>query len=235
MNFQGNFTKIDDTDITSLKELVLQLTPEHWTGDTTRQRRYEAHRHTQAIGLVYDLDFRHENPTVQPPMQLFAPALRQVLETVANHYEALPAATTLLGQLGSGYFIRANLVRLNPGGEITAHQDKNFSLAHSHRVHIPIVTNDQVKFAVGSETINMRAGEIFEINNRRIHSVRNDGEAGRVHLILDWVTPDEPCCCSAKTHPGEPCSPQACVGTDRMKIPCVCFPEEQSADTADLN
>ena len=218
-----------------LKDLLSQLTPEHWTGDTTRQRRYEAHRHTQAIGLVYDLDFRHEHPTVQPPMQLFAPALRDVLDTVAYFYESQPAATTLLGQLGSGYFIRANLVRLNPGGEITQHQDKNFSLAHSHRVHIPIVTNAGVKFTVGSETINMREGEIIEINNRRIHSVRNDGEAGRVHLILDWVTPDEPCCCSAKTHPGEPCSPEACIGTDRMKIPCVCFPEEQSADTADLS
>jgi len=235
MNFQGNFIKIGDTDITLLKDLVSQLTPEHWTGDTTRQRRYEAHRHTQAIGLVYDLDFRHEYPTVQPPMELFAPALRDVLDTVAYFYESQPAATTLLGQLGNGYFIRANLVRLNPGGEITEHQDKNFSLAHSHRVHIPIVTNEGVKFTVGSETINMREGEIIEINNRRIHSVRNDGEAGRVHLILDWVTPDEPCCCSAKTHPGEPCSPEACIGTDRMKIPCVCFPEEQSADTADLS
>jgi len=41
MNFQGNFTKNNDTDIRLIKELVLQLTPEHWTGDTTRQRRYE--------------------------------------------------------------------------------------------------------------------------------------------------------------------------------------------------
>ncbi len=168
-------------------------------------------------------------------MQLFAPAIQQVLDTVSHYYEALPAATTLLGQLGSGYFIRANLVRLNPGGEITAHQDKNFSLAHSHRIHIPIVTNEQVLFMVGSETINMREGEIFEINNRRIHSVRNDGVDGRVHLILDWVTPDEPCCCSQKTHPGEPCSPEACIGTDRMTIPCVCFPEELPADDAGLS
>lgn len=224
MNFDGNFKVLDHAKVPILKELVEQLTPEHWIGDTTRQNLYEAHKHTQSIGLVYDYDFRHENPTVLPPMKLFAPAIRIILAKVADYYEVQPAATNLLGQPGRGYFIRANLVRLNPGGEITAHQDMNFSLAHSHRVHIPVVTNDDVFFTVGNQTINLKEGDIVEINNRRMHSVRNDGDDGRVHLILDWVTPNEPCCCSAIVHPGIPCSPQACLETDRLKVPCNCFP-----------
>jgi len=225
MNFQGNFAKIDDADISMLKDIVLQLTPQHWSGDTTRQDRYEAHQDTQSIGLVYDFDFRHRDPTRLPPLELFGPAIQHLLATIAHHYET----ATLMGRMGNGYFIRVNLVSLRPGGEITPHQDKNFSLAHSHRVHIPIVTNDDVLFTIGNEMINMQEGEIYEINNRRLHSVRNDGVDARVHLILDWVTPDEPCCCSVKIHPGEPCSPEACLETDRMKIPCECFPEESSS------
>lgn len=222
MNFQGNFKKIGHADISMLRDLVQQLTPQHWSGDTTRLDGYESHRDTQTIGLVYDFDFRHRNPTKLPPLKLFGPAIQNLLATITHHYET----STLVGRMGNGYFIRANLVQLRSGGEITPHQDKNFSLAHSHRVHIPVVTNDKVHFLIGNETINMQEGEIIEINNRRVHSVRNDGKDGRVHLILDWVTPDESCCCSTKIHPGEPCSPEACAETDRMKIPCVCFPED---------
>lgn len=224
MNFNGNFARIGTADLSIMRDLVTQLTPEHWSGDPTRQNRYEAHKDTRSIGLVYDYDFRHVDPTVLPPMQLFSPALRQLFAMIADHYEYQPAATDLLGQRGRGYFVRVNLVSLRAGGEITPHQDMNFSLAHSHRVHVPVFTNDSVEFTVGTETINMRADEVIEINNRRMHSVRNAGDEDRVHLILDWVTPDERCCCSTKTHPGEPCTPQACLETDRLKIPCTCYP-----------
>lgn len=225
MNFPGNFKTIADANIEMLKDLVLQLTPGHWNDDTTRQQRYEAHRDTQTISLVYDYDFRHTNPTKRPALELFAPAYRQILTVIADFYEAPAEEAALWRGYGHGYFIRTTLVALSPGGEIATHQDKNFSLAHSHRVHVPVVTNDKVFFTVGNETINMQEGEIVEINNRREHSVRNEGKDSRVHLILDWVNPGETCCCSARIHPGIPCSPEECLDTDRLKIPCQCFPE----------
>lgn len=226
MNFQGNFRTIASVDPAPLQDLVRQLTRDHWTGDTTRQSRYEAHQATQAIGIVYDYDFRHTNPTRLPPYELFRPVLQPIFATVALHYESPPEEQHLIRTIGSGFFIRVSLVRLNPQAVISPHQDKNFSLAHSHRVHLPVITNDKVNFTVGSETRNMRAGELIEINNRRMHSVSNESDEGRVHLILDWVMPGEPCCCAAKQHPGEPCSPRACVETDRLNIPCNCYPEE---------
>ena len=128
-------------------------------------------------------------------------------------------------QYGLGYFVRATLVRLNAGGSISQHQDNNFSLTHSHRVHVPVITNDDVTFTVGSESINMRPGEVIEINNRRLHSVENNGSEHRVHLILDYVLPGEACCCGSKLHPQTLCSPQACMETDHLRIPCTCYPE----------
>jgi hypothetical protein len=225
MNFAGNFTRIGEADISHLKRLMHKLTPEYWIGNATRQRRYEVHQHTQTIALVYDEDFRHTNPTRLPPLQYFEPTLRPILAQIADHYEKPEYSEKSGGKSVLGYFIRASLVRLIAGGEIGQHQDMNFSLAHSHRVHVPIVTNDQVSFSVGNETIRMKEGEILEINNRRMHSVSNRSRNGRVHLILDWVNPGEQCCCADKTHPGTPCSPTACLQTDRLKIPCNCFPE----------
>jgi len=60
-------------------------------------------------------------------------------------------------------------------------------LINSHRVHIPIVTNDQITFMVGGEEKQMKVGEVWEINNATFHRVMNESNEDRIHLILDWV------------------------------------------------
>ena len=56
-----------------------------------------------------------------------------------------------------------------------------------HRIHVPIITNDEVVFSVGGEELNMREGEMWEINNATLHAVENRSEQDRIHLIVDWV------------------------------------------------
>lgn len=227
MNFPGNFFHIGDLDIADLLPLVQNLTEEQWESFSVRQKRYEVHRNTQTIGLVYDPDFRHSHPTRLPALATFETALRPVLWMTADHFEDTDKGRALVSENGAGYFIRVSLVRLLAGHDIAEHEDKNFSLTHSHRIHLPIITNDRVHFSVGSETTNMQAGQLYEINNRRTHSVRNEGSEHRVHLILDYVLPGERCCCGSKHRPQTRCSPQACMDTDRMIVPCSCYPESR--------
>lgn len=225
MNFAGSFNHIGNVDDGGLAGSIQELTDEQWSSFSLRQQRYEVHRDTQTVGLVYDPDFRHSHPTKLPMLQTFQQALQPILGQVAAFYEESTKGQALIKQNGLGYFVRATLVRLKAGGEIAAHQDLNFSLTHSHRVHVPIVTNPGVVFTVGNEAMHMPAGAIYEINNRRMHSVANEGSDDRVHLILDFVLPGEQCCCGAKLHPETRCSPQACMDTVRLKIPCTCYPE----------
>jgi hypothetical protein len=225
LNFPGSFRYIGSVEIAELRELAMQLTPQQWAAYSLRQQRYEVHRDTQTIGLVFDPDFRHTHPTRLPALEIFQQALRPALGMAAEFYEQTPEGTQLAKQFGLGYFVRATLVRLKAGGSIAPHQDNNFSLAHSHRIHLPIITNDQVLFTVGRDTMSLAPGDMYEINNRRMHSVRNDSEHDRVHLILDFVLPGEQCCCGVKLHPQTLCSPRACAATDRLQIPCNCFPE----------
>jgi hypothetical protein len=225
MNFPGNFFHIGDIDTAELKKLVNNLTEAQWTSFSVRQKRYEVHQHTETIGLVYDPDFRHSHPTRLPALQLFEEALRPALWMTADHFEETETGQQLVRENGQGYFIRATLVRLKAGCSIDEHQDMNFSLTHSHRVHLPIITNDRVLFTVGKETINMREGQLTEVNNRRRHSVHNEGPEDRVHLILDFVLPGEQCCCGARLHPQTRCSPQACMDTVLLRTPCTCYPE----------
>ena len=228
MNFDGNFSRLGelgDTDLDAIETLVASLDEAEWNADAFRQRRYEVHRDTQTIGLVFDPDFRHTHPTRLPMLERFQGAIRPALETVAEHFESTSTGKALTGRYGLGYFVRATLVRLKAGGEIPEHTDNNFSLTHSHRVHVPVTTNPDVAFTVGGETRVLAAGEIVEINNRRPHRVENAGAADRVHLILDFVLPGEMCCCGRRRHPDTLCSPQACEPTDHLQIRCECYPQ----------
>src|SRR5690606_2336695 len=94
MNFPGNFRRLGAIEIDGLRERALALTDEDWARESIRQQRYEVHRDTETIPLVYDLDFRHRDGTRRPALAKFEPALRPALALVADHYENSPAAGT---------------------------------------------------------------------------------------------------------------------------------------------
>lgn len=225
MNIDDNFRYVGNANIEPMKALVSELTSDEWESEEPWSQGNEAYRDTQAIPLVYDEDFRHTDPTKRPALQIFEPVMRPLLAVTADFYDESSQGRELTKKFGTGYFIRASLVRLLPSRTISEHRDMNFSLAHAHRVHVLIVTNDQARFTVGGETLGIPEGEIYEINNRRAHAVRNEGDEPCVHLILDYVLKGEQCCCGEKRHPDAPCTPAACLDTVTGRIPCTCLPE----------
>lgn len=218
MNFDDNFRRIGSANIEPIKALIAELDSERWQYEA----HYKAHCDTQSILLVHDSDFRHTNPTRHPALQIFGSVIRPILAIAADFYDESTKGRVLTEKFGTGYFIRANLARLLPGATIAEHRDMNFSFTHSHRVHVPIITNDQVRMTVGGEILNVPEGEIYEINNRRVHSVCNSGDEPRVHLVLDYVLKGEMCCCGEKRHPRQPCTPEVCLDTVTGQIPCTC-------------
>lgn len=91
---------------------------------------------------------------------------------------------------------RIRLMRLKPrGGEIYRHtdiqdQDAGIDEGKLIRVHIPIVTNESVKFECwdlrgASETKHMTAGEAWYMDVRKPHRVENYGKTDRIHLVID--------------------------------------------------
>lgn len=88
-------------------------------------------------------------------------------------------------------FETIRFLRLGAGAQIREHRDYKSGFEDGFaRVHIPIVTNEKVAFRLGGENLRMRAGEAWYLNLNLPHSVRNDGEEDRVHLILDCVVND---------------------------------------------
>lgn len=175
--FSGNFRLIDTCDIALLQAKIDMLDPGDWNAVDWRQKRFPAHKYTRTIELIFDRDFRHENPTRRAMYDRLGcdELLASILESIADYYT------------GDGYPVRLLLVCLLAKGVIPQHVDTGYSLCTARRIHVPVITNEGVIFTVGGEARALPAGEIWEINNTRAHSVENTSDQDRVHLIVDWV------------------------------------------------
>jgi hypothetical protein len=89
----------------------------------------------------------------------------------------------------AGQSARILLIKLDANSEVFTHKDGGDYLSNVRRFHIPIITNEKVYYTVGGEKIHMQQGKCYEINNLKLHSVNNDSEYDRVHLLID-IMPD---------------------------------------------
>jgi len=97
----------------------------------------------------------------------------------------------LKNNYGSGEFWKIQFAILFGGGKILPHYDKDIGFALSHRIHIPLLTNNNVIFTINNVDCKFyNEGEVIEINNLSEHSVNNFNppEHKRIHLIVDYVT-----------------------------------------------
>ena len=115
--------------------------------------------------------------------------------------------------------IRMMFANMPEGSTINFHHDLNPWVEKAHRVHIPLITHDDIFFLTKVEEydektgkreerllrIKSKAGEVYEFNNALGHAVRNFGRS-RVHLIIDWTeTPIEESAVT-KVNPGDICA-----------------------------
>ena len=191
MNFDGDMRKIGDIDVTRFAQQAAKITDAEWTADAFRQKTYEVHKQTQTIRLIMDEDGRHRDPTYHPSYEIYKELVDPIEIFIRRQFEQTLKAKRLRKKHGRGYFIRMILVKLLANGSIPHHVDQGETLSKSHRMHLPIITNEQNLFSVGDTEMHMKAGELWEINNRREHGVVNGGSEDRTHLIIDYVLAGE--------------------------------------------
>ncbi|PWV45365.1 aspartyl/asparaginyl beta-hydroxylase domain-containing protein [Chitinophaga sp. S165] len=80
------------------------------------------------------------------------------------------------------------LLSLAPGSEIKPHRDMGCGyLDNSFRIHIPIITNQEVYFTIEDETLHLQAGDCWYMDFSLTHSIVNHGNTARIHLIMDCI------------------------------------------------
>ena len=161
-------------EVGALRNKIEQIPAAKWL-ESEREQLFAVHKDTQSVLLVLFEDFKHKQPDYLEPYFELQNELRPVVDYIAGYYR------------NNGFIVRLLLAKLLAGGKIPHHTDAGYSLLHCHRVHIPIITNDEVVFTVGGEELNMQVGEFWEINNGLDHAVENRSDEDRIHIIIDWM------------------------------------------------
>jgi quercetin dioxygenase-like cupin family protein len=75
--------------------------------------------------------------------------------------------------------------KLQPGSVIKLHKDEGDYVKAHDRFHLVVTTNSDVKFTCEAEEVHMNAGEIWWFDNKKEHSVVNNGSTERIHVVVD--------------------------------------------------
>jgi hypothetical protein len=136
----------------------------------TTDGRVGVHRSAEALFLRGHAPAEGELPIEDRPAIHRLPYVRQVL--------ALLGAPPL----------RCLLARLPAGRTIAPHVDRAPYFAKTLRIHVPVATSERVFMVCAGHTYQMRAGEVWALNNSTSHGVWNaDPELSRTHLICDFL------------------------------------------------
>jgi hypothetical protein len=173
MNFEGNFKVLqENADVAALADFCNGITAEQWDVWDYRQNTFGAHRDTKTFPLVWSSLDSITLPTVLMNVDSLAAKLVQPF-------------IAFLENLYSGIVYKAMLTLLPDGGKIIPHADRGVGLLTIHRCHLVVTAETGTDFMVGDVNKYFAPGTLFEFNNSRVHSVTNNSEADRVHLIID--------------------------------------------------
>lgn len=102
-----------------------------------------------------------------------------------SYSDGAPYIRSILDQF-DGYVRTTRLSVLNPGENIDPHCDTYIALRYGQvRLHVPIVTNEDTVMTIGGEDSHWSAGQLWFGDFSKHHSVVNNGDSPRVHLIFD--------------------------------------------------
>lgn len=175
--------RLGAVDIRALRDAVLAMPEAMWDAENAgKPNRFEALDSTRHVVFRFVDDFRDWRRSSDRALW---PEWRTLIAPV------LAAATAPYGY-ARGEFPRVMLARMAPGGVIRPHRDANAAAKWPHKIHVPLLTNDAVRFMIEGRVYHLPEGEAVEVNNMGVHAVENGGTTDRIHLIFEYYDPDQP-------------------------------------------
>lgn len=167
--------ELGPVDIAPLKPLVQAISAPVWEHENTyKENNFSCFHHTQHIIFRFPQGTTPEVFTTHSIWTAWQDRLLPILDQAAHPYGYTQPVypKVMLAKLAAGHFI-------------DQHVDKGEMNRYTHKIHIPIMTNDQVRSFVKPDWHALREGYAYEVNNTLPHSAENYGQADRIHLIFE--------------------------------------------------
>ena len=125
-------------------------------------------------GVVTNYD--HDQPATFTQFGNQLPYLRELITTVAD-----------LDRLNFARLAKVQNSVIIPHRDLLELSELADDTRNAHRMHIPLVTNEDCFFNEGNTVFRMRKGEVWFLDASEIHSVAVLSTEERIHLMLDFV------------------------------------------------
>lgn len=99
--------------------------------------------------------------------------------------QARPLVYDLMRRVEGVRLGRAMITRLAPGKGIAPHADQGPPAEYYERYQIALQCLPGCVMRIGDETVAMQAGDVWWVDNRKEHEVRNGSADDRIVLIVD--------------------------------------------------
>lgn len=192
MKLNVPYYKIADIDHSIVDKILSSIDEEDWfTNDYRKVAAAKAMSNCNSIPIMHTpkciLGFISKNDTCEaikdihkyPAYEKLYPTLEPVFNTLKKYYKFNRWA--------------AFIARLAPNSPIAGHYDLGKFLTLCHRIHLPLQTHPDVKYIIDDIEYHWKKGELIEFDNTRWHSVENNSDLPRIHLVINLynLTDDE--------------------------------------------
>lgn len=174
-----NFLKLADNVNVMQIMIELQRNNDLWDEHTIRTKHpLTAHREVSDIWVWFNEIPKDTNKIIDDkdviPYRAWKelPSVRPLIFALMRQVEAV--------RLG-----RVIITKLPPGGKITPHVDGGAPAEYYQRYQVALQCLPGNVFKCGQEEVGFKTGEVWQINNRALHSVINNSEDDRIVMIVD--------------------------------------------------
>ena len=172
-------------DITILREKMLAQPGSFWQCDRFNRASLAANRPGEAVFFFNDIPTCVNRNILRESGSGFVNVLRYADRPLFPEVTAL-IERDILPSFPDCDMIRVQLAELPPGEAIEPHRDVGI-LTQVHRLHVPLVTHEGVKFFIQRQPFFLEEGRLYDLNNAVVHSVVNESDVMRVHLLVDLM------------------------------------------------
>lgn len=161
---------------------------------------HELHTRSDMFGANRIRQSFHQSPHAQvTDILMRGPDLDQGLAEIHNDVwcewydgaHSLPACRVLVEDLmhtvGAMQLGRVIITKLGSGRSITPHIDEGDAAEYYRRYHYCVQGEPGNTFIIDNKAQQMRSGEFWQVNNRKVHSVINNSYDDRIHIVIDMV------------------------------------------------
>ena len=163
-------------EIGAIRDLTARISEKVWDAENARKENdFECFHHTRHIIFRFIEDNRDCRVFYSKPgWAVWQSHLLPLFNRISEQYNFKQPA-----------YPKAMLARLAAGAFIDRHTDGAGSNLCTHKIHVPIETNEQARMFIGDSDFHLEAGRAYEVNNIVPHAVENQGATDRIHLIFE--------------------------------------------------